>query len=281
LVYYALLKEGSRNVLQLLETRAAAEPRKIKEKTKMKATRFIAVGALALTSAAFADGIASDIVGYKATEFKHDGLTFFTPCFVDVGAGEDGADLTKLTPGGEYDSGDVTVSELDNAGRNVKDYQFKKKLGTTNWGWYNDVDGEWVSEGDVVIKPGQGVSIDSYKGLSLTSAGAVSTADRTITFTADGLTFCGNMTAVKVDLTAIIPGGEYDSGDITISKLDASGRNVADYQFKKKLGTANWGWYDDTEGEWIEAGSVFFEPGEGFSVDSYAGLSITIMGPDL
>lgn len=114
-------------------------------------------------------------------------------------------------------------------------------------------------------------------GSSLTSAGQVSDEDRTITLR-DGTTPSGNFTAVKIDLTDIVPGGDYGSGDIAIDTLDYAGRTIKSYEFTiPRRGTP--AWYDTDTSTAIEPGEVTFEPGEGFSVTGVDGSAITIPGP--
>ena len=216
----------------------------------------------------FADVSSANIVGYQAQTLRK-GFTFTVPNFVDMANTEGKSDLTHFAPGGDYESGDITVSRLDNFGRNIEDYQF---LQDRDGNWYWDFEGEPVGEGDVLFTPGEGFSVDSIAGLSLTYSGEVFKDGREITLR-KGFTFAGNTTPVKLDLTTIIPGGDYESGDITVSRLDNFGRNIEDYQF---LQDRDGNWYWDFEGEPVGEEEVFFEPGEGFSVDSIAGLSITI-----
>ena len=96
----------------------------------------------------------------------------------------------------------------------------------------------------------------------------------------EGFTACGNMTPVPVDLTAIVPGGEYASGDITIQTLTSIGLPDKTYSFKKDR-KGNWFWQDVDEGTTIEEGDVSFPAGAGLWVDGLDGLSITIPGPTL
>ena len=197
------------------------------------------------------------------------------PNFIDVGS-EEGVDITKFIPGGEYGSGEIGVSRLDAFGRNIADYAYMiPRRGTPGWA---DENGVPLAEGDVVLNAGEGIAVLGANGLSLTTAGQVSTDDRVISLR-DGATFSGNFTPVSLDLTAIIPGGEYGSGEIGISRLDAFGRNIADYAFMiPRRGTPGWA---DEDGVPVVEGEVTFAPGEGFAVLGANGLSITIPGPTL
>ena len=197
-----------------------------------------------------------------------------TPCFVNVADAEAGIDLTSLKIGGDYASGDVTVETLDSLGRLDKDYSFiKDRKG--NWYWSGD-DGK-VEEGDVIFPVGKGLWVAGVDSTSLTSAGAVSTNDNTINLQ-EGFVACGNMTAVPVDLTSIVPGGDYASGDITIETLDSLGNLDKDYSFIKDR-KGNWYWSGD-DGK-VEEGEIFFAPGKGLWVAGVDGASITIPGPTL
>ena len=223
----------------------------------------------------FADITSANVVGYQSNDLRF-GATFIAPNFIDVGSSEEGVDIKKFIPGGDFGSGDITVSRLDAAGRNIADYSYMiPRRGTPGWA---DESGVALTDGEVVLAPGEGVAVIGDAGLSLTTAGQVSTVDRVIALRF-GATFTGNFTAVAVDITSIIPGGEYGSGDITISKLDAAGRNIADYSFMiPRRGTPGWA---DENGTPIAEGEVIFNPGEGFAVIGDEGLSITIPGPTL
>ena len=243
----------------------------------MNVKSIMAIGAATLCSAVFADITSANVVGYKASDLQ-DGTTRIAPCFVDVGGETDGVDVTKIIPGGSYASGDIVISILDYAGRNIADYGYMvPRRGAP--GWANVDTGVALKEGEVVLAPGEGVSITGLDGLSVTSAGQVSTDDRVIALR-DGTTPSGNCTAVPLDITSIIPGGSYNSGDIVISILDYAGRNIKDYGFMvPRRGTP--GWADVDTGIAVAEGEVVFQPGEGFTVTGFDGLTITIPGPTL
>ena len=196
------------------------------------------------------------------------------PCFIDVGAAEDGVDILNLKPTGEYASGTINISRLSSTGRNIADYSFiKDRKGN----WYWAIGSTKIEEGEVVFTPGEGFSVDGDNGLGVTASGEVSSKDRMIPLRL-GLTFTGNFTAAPLDITKIVPGGNYASGTIIISRLSASGRSIADYQFIKDRKN-NWYWAIGSTK--IEEGEVIFEPDEGFSVMGDNGLTITIPGPTL
>ena len=163
---------------------------------------------------------------------------------------------------------------MNEFGRNVEDYAYTVDR---KGNWYWDFEGEVIGEGDVFFGAGEGFSINSYTGYSMNFAGEVYKNARTIPLR-DGFTFSGNFTPVKLDLTAIIPGGEFDANEIIVSRLNEFGRNVEDYAYTVDR-KGNWYW--DFEGEVIGEGDVFFAPGEGFSVNSYKGYSITIPALDI
>ena len=224
----------------------------------------------------FADITSANVVGYKNHDLQF-GTTIVAPCFVDVG-GTDAVDLTKIAPGGDFASGEIQISRLDSAGRNIEDYSYDvPRRGTP--GWYNMDSGDAVREGDVVFAAGEGIAVTGNDGLNITSSGEVSTTDRVIALQF-GTTLCGNHTAIGLDITSIIPGGDYASGEIQISRLDSAGRNIEDYSFDvPRRGTP--GWYNMDTGDAMAEGDLVFEPGEGFAVTGNDGLTITILGPTL
>ena len=216
---------------------------------------------------------APTVVGYKENNLRF-GQTFLAPCFIDVGQAEDGVDILNLKPTGEYASGTINISRLSASGRNIADYPFiKDRKGN----WYWAIGTTQIKEGEVIFGPGEGFSVDGDADLGLTASGEVSSKDRVIPLRF-GQTFTGNFTAAPLDITKIVPGGNYASGTINISRLSASGRNIADYPFIKDR-KGNWYWAIGTTK--IEPGEVVFEPGEGFSVDGDVDLTITIPGPTL
>ena len=213
------------------------------------------------------------VVGYKENNLRF-GQTFLAPCFIDVGQAEDGVDVLNLKPTGSYSSGTIVISKLSASGRNIADYKFiKDRKGN----WYWAIGTTAINPGEVILGPGEGVSVTGDNGLGVTASGEVSSKDRTIPLRF-GQTFSGNFTAAPLDVTKIVPGGIYTSGAIVISRLSASGRNIADYKFIKDR-KGNWYWAIGTTQ--IKEGEVMFEPGEGFSVTGDNGLTITIPGPTL
>ena len=225
----------------------------------------------------FAEITSANVVGYKA-EALQEGFTMMTPCFVNVADAEAGMDLTALIAGGEYGSGDIMVQTLTADGLADKSYSFNKDR-KGNWFW-SDVDtGDKIAEGDVVFSKGTGLWVYGVVDASLTSAGAVSTSDAVVPLT-EGFTACGNMMAVEIDLTSIIPGGEYGSGDIMVQTLTPAGLADKSYSFNKDR-KGNWFWSDVDTGDKIAEGDVKFAPGAGLWVYGVDGATITIPGPTL
>ena len=236
-------------------------------KKLMFATALIAAGV------AVADVTSANIVGYKENGLRM-GQSFLAPCFIDVGAAEEGVDILNLKPTGNYTSGTIIISKLSASGRDIANYPFiKDRKGN----WYWAIGTTAIKEGEVVLGPGEGVSVTGDNGLGVTASGEVSSKDRAIPLRF-GQTFTGNFTAAPLDITKIVPGGNYTSGTIIISRLSASGRDIANYPFIKDR-KGNWYWAIGTTK--IEEGEVVFEPGEGFSVTGDNGLTITIPGPTL
>ena len=201
-----------------------------------------------------------------------------TGTFVDVGEATEKFDLTKLTVGGKYASGDVNVQTLTSVGATDKMYSFIKDR-KDNWYWKNDDTGETIAEGDVVFESGDGLWVGGVDTATLTIAGAVSAEDHLITLQ-DGFTATGNMTPVEIDLTGIIPGGKYESGDINIQTLTASGATDKMYSFVKDR-KDNWYWKNDDTGDTIAEGDVKFAAGAGLWISGVDGATLTIQAPTL
>ena len=198
------------------------------------------------------------------------------PAFVDIGAEEEGVDLTKLVISGDYASGDVVVQTLTSGGLADKTYTYNKPR-KGDWQWVDD-DDNVVEAGAVAFKAGAGLWIAGVNDCSVTTAGQVSTADRTIALV-DGAVACGNSTAVPLDLTSIVPSGEYASGDIVIQTLTAGGLADKTYTFNKPR-KGDWQWVDDDDNV-VEEGDVVFPAGAGLWVAGVDGAFITIPGPTL
>ena len=225
----------------------------------------------------FADITSANVVGYKA-EALQEGATMMTPCFVNVADATAGVDLLDLVAGGDYASGDINVQTLTSAGITDKSYAFKKDR-KGNWFWQDVDTNVTIERGDVTFSQGDGLWVAGVDNASLTSAGAVSTDDTTIPLQ-DGATACGNMTPVNLDLTSIIPGGTYGSGDINIQTLTSAGITDRSFAFKKDR-KGNWFWQDVDTNETIAEGDVTFAPGAGLWVAAVDGATITIPGPTL
>ena len=225
----------------------------------------------------FAEITSANVVGYKA-EALQEGFTMMTPSFINVADAEAGMDLTSLIPGGDYGSGEIIIQTLTSIGLPDKTYTFTKDR-KGNWFWKDVDEGTTIAEGDVSFGSGEGLWVEGLDGLSLTSSGAVGTEDVVIQLR-EGFTACGNMTAVPVDLTAIIPGGEYGSGEIIIQTLTSIGLPDKTYTFTKDR-KGNWFWKDVDEGTTITEGDVIFEAGKGLWVEGLDDLTITIPGPTL
>ena len=224
----------------------------------------------------FADITSANIVGYKA-EGLREGFTMVSPSFQGIGK-TTAIDLTSLKLNGDYGSGDIVIQTLTALGEGDKAYEFVKDR-RGNWFWRDVDSSETIEEGVVAFEYGTGLWVAGIDATSLTSAGQVSTDDCEITLR-DGFTATGNMTAVPVDLTAIIPGGEYGSGDIVIQTLTALGEGDKAYEFVKDR-RGNWFWRDVDSSETIEEGAVVFAPGAGLWVAGVNGATITIPGPTL
>ena len=240
--------------------------------------KLMTIAAVALCTAAVhgENGIQSaNIVGYKA-EALQEGATMMTACFVPTTNAEEGIDLLDLTVGGEYSSGDVFVQTLTSVGLADKTYVYVRDR-SKNWFWEDD-DGNKVEEGTVKFAAGKGLWVGGVDASALTSSGAVSTDDITIMLQ-DGATATGNMTPVELDLTKIVPGGEYSSGDIFVQTLTSIGLADKTYVFVRDR-SKNWFWEDD-DGNKVEEGTVKFAAGKGLWVGGVEGATITIPGPTL
>ena len=195
-----------------------------------------------------------------------------TGTFVDVSGAKE-VDLTKIVTGGDYASGDINVQTLTATGATDQMYSFVKDR-KGNWYWKNDDTGDKIAEGDVVFTSGTGLWIGGVDGATLTFAGAVSTEDNVISLQ-DGFSATGNMTPVAVDLTTIVPGGDYASGDINVQTLTATGATDQMYSFVKDR-KGNWYWKNDDTGDKIAEGDVYFPAGAGLWVAGVEGATITI-----
>lgn len=216
-------------------------------------------------------------VGYKAESLR-EGFTMMTPTFVPVADAGAGLDLLDLIAGGTYDSDVITVQTLNYDGTTDKMYSYGKDRYET-WFWQDVDEGTTIEKGDVTFTSGQGLWVGGVDAATLTNAGVVSTDDTKVALR-EGFTASGNMTAVEIDLTAIIPGGEYDSDVITIQTLNYDGTTDKMYSFGKDR-QENWFWQDVDAGIAIEEGDVVFQPGQGFWVGGVDGATITIPGPTL
>ena len=201
-----------------------------------------------------------------------------TPCFVNVTDEAAGVDLLDLTAGGEYASNDIQIQTLTAFGLPDKTYIFTKDR-KGNWFWKDADTGATIEAGDVTFFAGDGLWVSGVDAATLTSAGAVSTKDITINLQ-EGSTACGNMTPVAIDLTSIVPGGEYASNDIQIQTLTSTGLPDKTYIFTKDR-KGNWFWKDADTGATIEVGDVSFDAGAGLWVGGVNGATITIPGPTL
>lgn len=198
------------------------------------------------------------------------------PAFVDIGAETESIDLTKLVIDGEFTSGDVVVQTLTDAGLADKTFTYSKPR-KGDWQWLDD-DDNVVEEGDAVFAAGAGLWIVGVDGSSVTTAGQVSTSDRVIALV-DGAVACGNSTAVSLDLLSIVPGGDFNSGDIVIQTLTDAGLADKTYTFSKPR-KGDWQWLDDDDNV-VEEGDVVFPAGKGLWVVGVEGATLTIPGPTL
>ena len=133
------------------------------------------------------------------------------PAFVDISATEEGVDLTKLVVAGDFASNDIVIQTLTTDGYADKTYTYSKPR-RGDWQWVDD-DNAPVSEGEVFFKAGTGLWIAGVDGSLITTAGQVSTDDRTIALV-NGAVACGNSTAVPLDLLSIIPSGDKPMGTV-------------------------------------------------------------------
>ena len=120
----------------------------------MDMKKILAVSAAVVGTVAMADIVSSSVVGYQSAELQESGITAGA-CFIPVtGKTFDLTDL-KVTGYDESTEADVQVQTLDDAGRTVAIYSYYDVPGELT-GWLDENDEE-VAEGDIVIKPGQGL----------------------------------------------------------------------------------------------------------------------------
>ena len=225
-------------------------------------------------SAVFADITSANVVGYKAEALK-EGFVMVAPTFVDVADSSKGQDLTSLVAGGDYGSGDISVQTLTELGETDVMFEFVKDR-KGRWFWRNADTGDEISEGDVNFAYGTGLWVSGVENAQLTVAGQVSTADVVINLR-EGFVAAGNMTPVAVDLTALVPGGDYGSGDISVQTLTELGETDVMFEFVKDR-KGRWFWRNADTGDEISEGDVVFAAGVGLWISGVDGAALTVPG---
>ena len=225
----------------------------------------------------FASIESANVVGYKADALR-EGFIMVAPTFVDVTDAKKGQDLTALVAGGDYGSGDISVQTLTELGETAEMYEFVKDC-KGRWFWRNADTGDEIAAGDVNFEYGTGLWVSGVDDTQLTIAGQVSTADVVINLR-EGFVASGNMTPVAIDLTALVPGGDYASGDISVQTLTELGETAVMYEFVKDR-KGRWFWRDADTGDEIAEGDVVFDAGVGLWISGVDGATLPVPGVTL
>ena len=180
-------------------------------------------------------------------------------------------DLTDITfvdaDGEEYEPGNaITLQILNPSGSYGTTYQYSKLF---NSGW-NVQDGDDIEPGQVLLEPGQAFCVanglaGSGDEIYFRISGEVDLVCLDKIENVD-YSLWGNSTPVRFDLTELRivdeSGEGYETGNaLTIQILKPTGSYSTTYQHSLLF---NSGW--NIDGEDIEAGTVFVEPGQAFCV---------------
>ena len=234
---------------------------------------------VALTGAAFADGVESrNVVGYLTKESVA-GFNFYAPMFEPIDAAE-GIDIQKIKLGDGAESWADNIQILDEGGSTIAQYYYA----TADESGLEE-DG-WLTEGldalaDVTLDPGQSVIVEtSEDAVVITYSGQVATADVPVPSVA-GFNFVGNVTPASIDIQQIKLGEGASSWADNIQILDEGGSTIAQYYYATadESGLEEDGWL--TEG--LDAlATVSLDSGLGIIVETESDdVTITLPGTAL
>ena len=286
----------------------------------MDVKKMIAATAAIVGTVAMADGIvSSSVVGYQNLETRIGGLKMIAPTFLKVTSttgctladsgyvaevySEDDEDYVGGV--GTVNSGSFVLNLLSSTGTSEASYYFIDAPASKgiSAGWYADNNGTAIEGGaeSVVIEAGRALWITG-RGFSLTSAGAVGTADIAYVTRSAGLSACGNATPIDLTLAKLYVSG-YDaeiyseddedyvggigtvnSGSFVVNFLSSTGTSEASYYYIDAPASkgVSAGWYADNNGTAIEGGaaSITVPAGQGLWV-SGRGFKLNIPAPEL
>ena len=184
---------------------------------------------VALTGAAFADGVESrNVVGYLTKESVA-GFNFYAPMFEPIDAAE-GIDIQKIKLGDGAESWADNIQILDEGGSTIATYYYATadESGFDEDGWVNE---DVTALADVTLAPGQSVIVETANDdVEITYSGQVATADTPVTSVA-GFNFVGNVSPASIDIQQIKLGEGASSWADNIQILDEGGSTIATYYY--------------------------------------------------
>ncbi|MBQ7190174.1 MAG: hypothetical protein IJR99_12230 [Kiritimatiellae bacterium] len=232
---------------------------------------------VALTGAAFADGVESrNVVGYLTKESVA-GFNFYAPMFEPINAAE-GINIQNIKLGDGATSWEDNIQVLDEGGSTIVTYTYATadESGLDEDGWL-DAEGALA---DVCLDPGQSVIVQtSEASVTITYSGQVGVTTTPVTSVA-GFNFVGNVSPESIDIQQITLGEGATSWEDNIQILDEGGSTVVTYTYATadESGLDADGWLD-AGGELAE---VAIEAGLGFILQTTnADVPITLPGTTL
>ena len=234
---------------------------------------------VALTGAAFADGVERrNVVGYLTKESVA-GFNFYAPMFEPIDAAE-GIDIQKIKLGDGAESWADNIQILDEGGSTIAIYTYATadESGLDADGWLNE-DASALAE--VTLEAGQSVIVETANDdVVITYSGQVATADTPVTSVA-GFNFVGNVSPAPIDIQQIKLGTTAESWADNIQILDEGGSTVAIYTYATadESGLEADGWLNEDASA---LAVVEIEPGLGFILEtSNDDVTITLPGTAL
>ena len=234
---------------------------------------------VALTGAAFADGVESrNVVGYLTKESVA-GFNFYAPMFEPINAA-DGINIQKIKLGDGAESWADNIQILDEGGSTIATYYYATadESGFDEDGWVNE---DVTALADVTLAPGQSVIVETANDdVEITYSGQVATADTPVTSVA-GFNFVGNVSPASIDIQQIKLGEGASSWADNIQILDEGGSTIATYYYATadESGFEEDGWVNE---EVTALAIVPIESGLGIIVETESDdVTITLPGTTL
>ena len=230
----------------------------------------------------FAELASANVVGYNNTEAR-EGLNWYAPMFLTVGANTINIQDIKLDDGGAMSVGwgDVmqVVGPLGNAETEYFywDPSVDPNGEATSYYWGDDA-GAPVA---VSFDKGDGVGLDNANGLEYTIQNAGQVPSEKVTFAArEGLNWSGNPFPATINLSAIVLN---DAGAMSVGWGDVMqivgplGNADTEYFYwdpsVDPTATATTYYWGDDAGTAV---NVTLQPGAGFAIDNANGLAFDI-----